>query len=82
MLKRIATLLVYILLLGAMSAMAQDSRRHPGPPHNPEHGYEDRHHHHPDYLVTNNQVFYGRSRVEGASAQTFKILNDGYAKDA
>lgn len=42
------------------------------------------HHHHrqPSYMVINNKVFFDGHIVAGASAANFKVLNNGYAKDA
>lgn len=33
------------------------------------------------YVVTDFDVFYGKKKLDGASAMTFKVLGGGYAKD-
>ena len=40
----------------------------------------DRRYHSP-YLVSNDRVFFNGRRVDGATASSFAILKDGYAKD-
>lgn len=60
--------IVITMLLAAFSASARDchDRR---PPRSP-------------YFVADNKVFFEGHGIEGASASSFEILRDGYAKDA
>ena len=38
-------------------------------------------HHRPRYYVGNDDVYFEGRKIEGASASSFSILHDGYAKD-
>lgn len=72
-------LIAMVMILSALFASAQErcDRRHGGRP-----GYEhrDRHHRSP-YFVSENKVYFDGREIEGASASSFSILRDGYAKD-
>ena len=47
---------------------------------NSRHGKRKRHDRR-KYVVTDFDVFYGKRKLDGASAMTFKVLGGGYAKD-
>lgn len=49
---------------------------------NCSHANKRHHHHNNDYMVSNFKVYYRGKTVEGATASSFTILDEGYAKDA
>lgn len=77
--RKILFILAMVVSLSASVASAQqrcDSH------HEDRSGYEhrDRHHRSP-YFVSENKVFFDGREIKGASASSFSILRDGYAKD-
>lgn len=77
--RKILFILAMVVSLSASVASAQqrcDSH------HEDRSGYEhrDRHHRSP-YFVSENKVFFDGREIKGASASSFLILRDGYAKD-
>ena len=77
--KKILFILAMGIGLSASLASSQErcDRRHGSRP-----GYEhrDRHHRSP-YFVSENKGYFDGREIEGASASSFSILRDGYAKD-
>ena len=68
-----------VIGLSASFASSQQrcDRRHGSRP-----GYEHRgRHHRSPYFVSENKVYFDGREIEGASASSFSILRDGYAKD-
>ena len=49
---------------------------------NCSHANKRHHHHNSDYMVSDFKVYYRGKAVEGATASSFTILDEGYAKDA
>ncbi|ROS81185.1 hypothetical protein EEK90_13505 [Muribaculaceae bacterium Isolate-036 (Harlan)] len=77
--RKILFILAMVVSLSASVASVQqrcDSH------HEDRSGYEhrDRHHRSP-YFVSENKVFFDGREIKGASASSFSILRDGYAKD-
>lgn len=77
--NRILACAVALLALFSLEAGAQaQSRRHGD---GSRYERRDRHRRRARYIVAGNKVYYDRVEIEGASASTFSILEDGYAKD-
>ncbi|TGX83296.1 hypothetical protein E5358_03300 [Palleniella muris] len=74
--KSLIITLVLAIMFGAMPCMAQNDCGGHG-----ERKHEKRHHR-PHYYIGADAVFFGDRKVEGASVASFKVLNDGYAKDS
>lgn len=79
--KIISTLLMAFMLMMAMPCVAQSARCGNQRDSYYNNGCHHRHHYHPRYIVTENSVYFGNMKVQGASASSFTILQDGYAKD-
>ena len=77
--RKILFILTMVLSLSASVASAQqrcDSH------HGDRPGYEHRgRHHRSPYFVSENKVFFDGREIKGASASSFSILRDSYAKD-
>ena len=70
-----------ILLLTGLVCTAQTDSKTPDR-HRDRHEHTDKgHHEHPAYFIIDGKVFYLGQEVVGASASSFKIQKDGYAKD-
>ena len=77
--NRILACAVALLALFSIEAGALgQSRRHGD---GSRYERRDRHRRRARYIVAGNKVYYDRVEIEGASASTFSILEDGYAKD-
>lgn len=77
--KQILATTALLLTIAATPIQAQ----HPQETH-PTNASSHHHHRHeyPRYYVGQIYVYFEGEKIEGASASTFTILSDGYAKDA
>ena len=67
----IISLLVVFLAMPCVAQRSYDTHRN----------RREYRHHRPQYYVGNNNVYFDGRKIEGASASSFSILRDGYAKD-
>ena len=73
-------ILSLILILGFLCGNTAAQSRHEG--HRRHAAYERFHYHHGSpYFIADDRVFYEGHEINGASASSFEILNDGYARD-
>lgn len=70
-------ILIFTIILCAICTFGQE--RHDG--HKCHDRYETNRHHLPAYFISDNEVFFQGQRIKDASASSFDILGDGYAKD-
>ena len=74
--KSLIITLVWAMMFATTPCMAQnDCGRHGERKH-------EKRHHRPHYYIGADAVLFGDRKVEGASVTSFKVLNDGYAKDS
>ena len=73
--------LLTFLLLGFAIGDVSAQDRHDGHRAHEAYGQRDRHHHRSPYFVNDGKVFFEGRELKDASASSFAILKDGYAKD-
>ena len=74
--KRALLTLLAAMAIATLSAQPQHER------HRRPHHHEHAPHHKPRYMIGDFEVFFGGMPVKGASAATFKVLQNGYAREA
>ena len=74
------TFLIMILTIVICGTCASAQGRHEGHCRHDQFRQEYRHRHSP-YFITDDKVFFEGRRIDGATASSFQILHDGYAKD-
>lgn len=75
-------ILFILAMVVSLSASVASAQRRCDSHHEDRPGYEHRgRHHRSPYFVSENKVFFDGREIKGASASSFSILRDGYAKD-
>ena len=75
-------ILFILAMVVSLSASVASAQRRCDSHHEDRPGYEHRgRHHRSPYFVSENKVFLTAEKSRGASASSFSILRDGYAKD-